>query len=343
MALYAIDDLDDAWIATREFLTPLSIRRLLVLSVIVLFAGGAGTNVPGSGAGSAPAGTDTGPGPAGPGLDVVRQFVVENALAIGLVGAALLAVALAFAFAGALMEFVFVESLRTDEVRFVDYSRRFLGEGAALFGFRIVLTLIAVLPALGLVGFGLATVGSGSIGGLEGVVLVALAVLAVCAGVSMAIVDAATTAFVVPVMLVRDRGVREAWRAFWPTLIGEWKQYLAYGLGALVLNVAMGVLAAVLLAIVAVVFLVPLAVVVGATALLAPNPVIAVVAVVIGTPFLLALLIAALVVQVPIRTYLRYYALLVLGDTDPSLDPIPEIRATVRDDRGNAGDRPRIR
>jgi len=44
----------------------------------------------------------------------------------------------------------------------------------------------------------------------------------------------------------------------------------------------------------------------------------------------LLILLSALI-QVPVVTYLRYYALLVLGDTDSALDLIPEQRAAVRD------------
>jgi hypothetical protein len=35
-------------------------------------------------------------------------------------------------------------------------------------------------------------------------------------------------------------------------------------------------------------------------------------------------------VQVPVHTYLRYYALLVLGDVEPDLDLVPDQRAAIR-------------
>lgn len=327
MALYAIDDLDDAWVATREFLTPLSARRLLALAVIVFFVGGSGSGFSGSGTG-VPAETDAG---ATASLDALWTFVAENALVIGLVGAAALLVVLAFTFVGALMEFVLVESLRTDEVRFWGYSRAFLGEGLRLFAFRIAITAVGLVPALALVGFGLATVGTGTLTELGGVVLVALALLSVPAFVLLALVDAATTAFVVPVMLVRETGVLGAWRVFWPTLAGQWPQYLAYGLVALVLNVAVGFVFVLLLGIVALFFLVPFAIIAASTTLIVSEPIVAAVAVVFGSLFVLFLGAVALLVQVPIRTYLRYYALFVLGDTDGRLDPIPEVRRTVRE------------
>ncbi|MDL5363276.1 hypothetical protein [Halalkalicoccus sp. NIPERK01] len=47
--------------------------------------------------------------------------------------------------------------------------------------------------------------------------------------------------------------------------------------------------------------------------------------------FFIGLILAALLVQVPMQTDLRYYALLVLGDTNEALDPIPDVRVNVRD------------
>ncbi|ADJ16003.1 DUF7544 domain-containing protein [Halalkalicoccus jeotgali] len=329
MALYAIDDLDDAWAATREFLTPLSVRRVAVLAVVVFFVGGTGMNPLGgsSGTGTAP---EAGPGP-GASLDAIQEFVAQNALAIGLIGGTLLAVVLGFVFVGALMEFVFVQSLRTDEVRFWDYARRYLGNGLRLFGFRLGLALLTVLPVLAFLGVGLTAIGAGSLTQTGGAALVLIGLLAVVVFVLVSLVDSFTTAFVVPVMLVRDSGVLDAWRAFWPTLTGQWKQYLAYAVAAFVLNVALGIVLFVAVAAAALVLLIPLGVVVAGTALLAPT-VVAPVAIALGVLFVLGIVAVALVVQVPIRTYMRYYALLILGDTDGTLDPIPAIRARVRGD-----------
>ncbi|MCH7662067.1 MAG: DUF4013 domain-containing protein [Euryarchaeota archaeon] len=324
MALYAIDNLDDAWAATREFLTPFSVKRLLVLAVVVFFVGGTGMNFPGSGASSSP---ETEPGTE-PNPDLVWGFLVENALAVGLVGGAVLLLVLGFMFVGALMEFVFVQSLRTDEVRFWRYSRNYLGKGFRLLGFRLALSLIWILPSVAFLGFVLT--GVNPIPEIGGAVLIVLVLLAILLFVLSAVVDAFTTAFVVPVMLVRESGVLGGWRAFWPTLKSQWKQYLAYAIAALVLTIAAGILAVILVGVVFVVLGIPVflvaaaAVAVGGESVFVPIFAVAV-AVLIG-----AVVLTWLLVQVPIQTYLRYYALLILGDTDQELDPIPEIRASVR-------------
>ncbi|MDL5360810.1 DUF4013 domain-containing protein [Halalkalicoccus sp. NIPERK01] len=327
MVLYAIEDLDDAWVATREFLTPLSVERLLVLAVIVFFVGGTSTNFPGGGGGGAPAETDPG---AEQGLDALWAFVVENALAIGLIGGTIVLLILLFTLVGAVMEFVFVQSLRTDEVRFWGYSRSYLGEGLRLFGFRIALGTVGLLIAAVVLGFGLAAIGVGPLPEIGGAILVVLGLLAAVVFVLLTITNALTTTFVVPIMLVRESGVLDGWRAFWPTLVGQWKQYLAYGIAALILNIALGIVFVLLLAIAAIGVLIPVGIVVAGIAFLA-EPLLAPVVIVFGVLFVGGLILVALLVQVPMQTYLRYYALLILGDTNEALDPIPDVRASVRD------------
>lgn len=329
MAVYAIENLDDAWAATREFLTPLSVRRLFVLAVIVLFVGGVGTNFSGGGGGGG--GTTSTDPAAEPGLEPIWGFVAENAPLIGLIGAGALLVVLAFSFVGALMEFVFVQSLRTDEVRFWGYSRSYLGPGLRLFGFRLALSLLWGLPvAL----FAFSIVGAEPPAG--GTVLVVLGAVAALAFVLSAIADVLTTAFVVPIMLSEGSKLLDAWRAFWPTVTGQWVQYLVYLVAAFVIDLALGIVFVLALGLVAVVLLIPLGIVVAATALLA-DPFLLPVAVVCGLAFLVGLVVAGLLLQVPLRTYLRYYALLILGDTDERLDPIPELRTRIRrtDDPGH--------
>lgn len=330
MALYAIDDLDDAWTATREFLTPLSIRRLFVLAVIVLFVGGPGTSVPGGGSGTSGT-TGTEPVP-GAGIGAAREFLLENLLVVGLIVGVLLAIGLAFLFVGALMEFVFVESLRTDEVRFWAYSREHLGAGVRLFGFRVALGAVGLLSVAAVAGSAVLAAGATAAPEVAGSLIALAAVAGVAVLVIIAIVDAFTTAFVVPVMLVRGSGVIAGWRAFRPTLVRSWKQYLAYAVAALVLEIAAGIVFGLLLAVVALVLGIPLAFVIGAAALLAPEALLVAVAIPLGAAFVLVLVVAGLLIQVPIRTYLRYYALFVLGDTDEPLDPIPDVRADVRSD-----------
>lgn len=211
-------------------------------------------------------------------------------------------------------------------MRFWGYSRSYLGPGLRLFGFRLALSLLWVLPvAL----FLLSLVGAEAPIGAGGTVLLALGAVAALAFVLSAIADVLTTAFVVPIMLSEGSKLLEGWRAFWPTLTGQWVQYLAYLVAAFVIDLALGIVLVLALGLVALCLLIPLGIVVAATALLA-EPFLLPVAVVCGLALVAGLVVAWLLLQVPLRTYLRYYALLILGDTNERLDPIPALRARIR-------------
>lgn len=51
--------------------------------------------------------------------------------------------------------------------------------------------------------------------------------------------------------------------------------------------------------------------------------------------FGLSVLVVVALAQVPVVTYLRYYALVVLGDVDSDLDLIPDRRGAIRADEGS--------
>jgi len=88
--------------------------------------------------------------------------------------------------------------------------------------------------------------------------------------------------------------------------------------------------AAILIALLFVPFGVLLAIGIGLLSVLEPVGIAWLV--VTGILFALAALVVALLVTVPVQTYLRYYALLILGDVDADLDLIPEQRAIARSD-----------
>jgi ABC-type antimicrobial peptide transport system permease subunit len=143
-----------------------------------------------------------------------------------------------------------------------------------------------------------------------------------------------TTMFVVPVMIAEDRGLVSAWRRFWPTLIGQWKQYAVYAVLSFVLQLVAGILASIVTVLAAVAIGIPLGVVglVGVGLLSASQLAGWAVIGLAAAVFVLAVIAIGLVVAVPIQTYLRYYALLVLGDTETDFDLIPERRRTIRTD-----------
>jgi len=331
MPIHALEDLDDALDATRAFLFPFDRSRWVRLAVVVLFLGTTGANLnafqfnlPAGQVGPPANGF---PAPVLPGnvLAIVAALVVL-AVAVGLL----------FLLVGSVMEFVFVESLRNEEVRIRRYWGVRWRQGLRLFGFRLavgllVLGSLAVLAALFLAPL---VVGGpdAPVGGLAGVVLLLLLPVVLVVGVVVGLVDGFTTVFVVPVMVLEDCGVLAGWRRLWTTIPSNPWQYLAYAVAGFVLSIVGGLLAGIAVAVGVLVLLIPfgLLAAVGVLLLEAVPPLGVGLLVVLGVLLLAAVLALAALAQVPVVTYLRYYALLVLGDVDPELDLIPERRAAIR-------------
>lgn len=332
MVLYALDDVDDAYRITRSFLTSIDRTTWLKLAFVVFFVGGAGANFPGANF-SGDGGADPGAPPAEdlPPFDAGPDFwlLVGGVVLVGVV------FGLTLFFVAAVMEFVFVESLRREVVSIREYWGRHWRKGVHLFGFRLVVGLLFLAPfaILALLFFVPMAVGGGGFGAPLLALFVLLPVVFVLA-VFVGLVDGFTTNFVVPIMILEDRGVLDGWRRLWPTIRAQWKQYLAYAVAAWILSIVAGIAAAVVTAILVLVLLVPFGVLfaVGIGLLTVLEPVGIAWLVVTGILFALAAIVVVALVTVPVQTYLRYYALLVLGDVDEDLDIIPEQRAIARSD-----------
>jgi MFS family permease len=348
MSLAALDDITDAVRATKRFLTPVDRVRWFRLAVVLFFVGGASLSFPGvptTGFGGGTDAPDPAPGaPAGP--DVTPQVTPELvALILGVVAVGLAAFLL-YSVAGATMEFAFVAALRDEEVRLRRSVRRYWRRGLRLFAFRLVVWVVTVTAiAAILLGTGAALGGwpptAWSDGTILAVVLVAVPVFVLTALVVGTLLGF-TTVFVVPVMLAEDRGVLSAWRRFWGTLTDEPLEFLAYLVLSFLLGIgvsmAVGFLLVLLLIALAVPFLIVGAPLGFALAMAGGGTAVGALILVLALLYGLLVFVGALLIQVPFGTFLRYYALFVLGDADPALDVIPDAREAVRTDGGDDGD-----
>ncbi|WP_224449184.1 DUF7544 domain-containing protein [Haloprofundus salilacus] len=357
MPWYAIDAIDDAIDSSRRFLFPFSLGRWLRLAVIVFFlgalsTGGSPPNLGGfSNVGDAP--TQPGPTPAPqPTPDVDPGTLTEIALLFGGLVAVLVLLSLLFGLVGDVMRFVFLDALRTGDVRIRSPFRRRLGKGLRLFGFKLILNLLVGIPifvgvalfvlafaAPGLLsGFG---IDPGIFAGLGGAGLLAVFALAALLGIVVGLLVGLTDTFVTAVMLVDDVGVVEGWRRFWPTLRDEWKQYLVYLVMRAILGIGVGIVTSIVVAIpalvigaVTVIVLIAIASAFGAT--------LSVVTAVLGALTVLVALVAFLFVALPVgivvQTYFRMYELMVLGRSNEAFALVPLPDDGDGDHDGNDGD-----
>jgi len=323
MALHAVDDLSDAYRATKSFLLPVEWGRWLRLALLSLFvAGSSGGGTPTSNF-QAPFGTGTDPSPGtGPGMDQFGEFVGQELFLIVGIAAVLFVIALVLQWFAAVFEFSFLEALRTDEVHVRRYTSQFSGLGTRLFAFRLVFGLLTLLAVGGLA---LLIVGPMLLGVgvaaplLLGVLLVPIfIVLGIVAGV----VYVFTTAFVAPIMLMEDRGVLSGWKRFWGVFKSAWQDFLVYVLVGLFLMIAIGIIVGIVMAIIGVAIALPVVV-----AFLVGGPLLGGL---LAIPAVIVAVVVYGIVQVPVQTYLRHWSLLVLGDVEPDLDLIPDRRESVR-------------
>lgn len=329
MSLHAVDDVGDAIDVTRAFLFPVDRSRWLRLAVVAFFvAGGFGLNGP-TNAGSSVSSS-------GSGVSELPETIPGDVLAIlALVAAVVVAVLVVLGVIGSIMEFVFVESLRSEAVHVRRYGRRYLGAGLRLFAFRLGVFLLAagLVAAVVYVAGPTGPVLTWTDAQILSAVLLALPLIVVLFPL-VALIDGFTVDFVVPVVVLQERSILGGWRRLWPTLRSNLWQYAAYVLVAFLLNIVVGLAAATVIGIAAVVLAIPF-LLVGLVAFFvgggAFTTAVIAVLVVLGLVYVGLVLTVVGLVQVPLQTFLRYYTLLVLGDTDDDLDLIPDQRTAVRE------------
>ena len=288
---------------TKTYLTALGAGGWLKLAVVVLFLDGIGvgtlvSNVPVSPESLPEAGDPNAVG------------AIAAAVAVGV------AVYTIFGFLAAVLEFVFVDSLRARRLTVWASFRATFRSGVWLLVFRTAIWL-ATFAIAGAVGW-LITGGVTDPAAVETLQWVAIGSVAVVAVIGATAIDTLTNGLVVPIMLQEARGPVAGWRRLGGAMAGRWTGALAF------LLLAWGVGLALWVVLLGVGFVVSLVGLFGfvflASALTelhgAFEPVVVVVllAGVLAYQYLIALVTA------PVLSYVRYYGLLVLGDADPALD-----------------------
>lgn len=258
MSWYGIEAVDRAFSRTRKALfEPFDFWKWVKLAVIIFLLGGAASNYGGSGTNYQMSSEDFDNLPhIDPGWIPVFPFVTEepglsyiysvspSTIIIATVVLILL-LALVFSYISSVMEFVFVESLVKNEVKFWAYSRRFLGKGFYLLLVRLIIGLvflvlfgIAVLPfILSMLENSSEFVWPARLGGIfwlggSFIILVLLAV-AINSLLSLAI----------PVSIYRNEGILPAFRMIYGNFRKSWQEVVVYWLIRFALGIGTGIIA----------------------------------------------------------------------------------------------------
>ncbi|TYT63638.1 DUF7544 domain-containing protein [Natrialba swarupiae] len=318
--MYAGDNLSDAFDVTKRYLSSLSATGWLKIALVVLLISGIelGSQL-----------FDVDP--------TMAIYSAEGPMGIPieyLLGAIGLAAFVLFRYLSALFEFVFLESLRSEAIHVRRYARANLRHGLWLVLFRAALWTALLLAIATPVLLALVFGDVGDIGDLAFPLILSILFVGVFGYVVLWVVYTLTTAFVVPVMALEDRGPIGAWRTVAATIrsnVGGTAAFLAV---AWVIGFCLWVVFAIGGFFVSMIGLLVFGL--PSMMLLDGDQGLAILVGVAGIVAYLVYLYIRSFVEAPVRSYVRYYALLILGDTDGSLDLIPDQRRAVRSDRGTS-------
>ncbi len=306
---YAFSRLEGAFHRTKSLLWPPRWGIWLRLALIALFVGG-GVSFPNT------SGYTFGEGDLPPGFEGALPGIATVVVVLILV---VLAIALIWWIIGTVMQFVFVDMLRTGDIHIRRFFGERVGKGVRLFLFEAALTLILILA---MIAFILMLVGFEGSGG-AGVAFILLFIpFILVAALLFGIVFLLTHDFVVPIMIHEDCGVIEGWRRLFGMISENLWQTVAYIITRFVLGLIAGIVQAVLVILAMLIIAIPF-VLIGIV-LLAAVMANYVLLLVLLIPYLIIAIPVALLIAVPFVTFFRYYGLLVLEGVAPGYRLLPE-------------------
>lgn len=239
MSWYVLDALDEAFERTRKcLLEPFDFWKWVKLALIIfLIVIGSSFN---SGGGNYSFDDSD-----------IEEFGDISAEDLGFIAAMILFIIILLiilAYVASVMEFVLVESVVSNRVRFREYSRRFLGKGFNLLLFRLAVALI-VLVISATVAVPLLYLMTGSSSGNMGLLLVPLAFLLVILGLVFWVAGMVINSFVnlsIPISLYTETSIFSAFISVFQKFRQDWQQIIVYWLGRMILAILLSIVSLIL-------------------------------------------------------------------------------------------------
>ncbi|WP_406661763.1 hypothetical protein V7O66_04385 [Methanolobus sp. ZRKC3] len=321
MSWYVIDAVDRAFDRTKKcLLEPFDFWKWLKLAIIVMLIGGGGSSFNGGGNNYSASDSDVSGA-----SDFFHEMFggisfpdfSEPSMAL-IIAAAILFILLilVFAYISNVMEFVLVESLVSNDVRFWEYSRRYLGKGLNLFLFRFIIGLIILIPII-LVTVPLAFIAFADTSTQPTFTsMMALLLILIPLILLLVILSAIIQSFVnlsIPVSIYTEMGIFASFKTILRRFKADWQQILIYWLGRIVLAIAVGILVAIV-AIIAIVLLALLALIIDGiiyfvlAAILRETVVWIILAPLLFVQLLIFILLMMLI-SMPARVFMKYHML----------------------------------
>ena len=350
MSWYVADALNQAYRRTRTcLLEPFDFWKWLKLAIIVILIGGSGSNFNSSGNSfSSDSYSDSSVSDEFSAFfeDMFEFFADPNLVLILTIVFFILLLILFFSYVSSVMDFVFVDSLVSNEVRFWEYSRKYLGKGLGLFGFRILISVIflALLAIIALPIILLLIESSAN--GFSDFTFAGYfaSILLVLAGVLvLSIVGAMVDSFVnlsIPVALYKETGIISAFSDVFRQFRKDWQQIVAYWVGRILLGIgvgiAFGILSIIVMILVVIVFgLMDLMIYFALSAVVSGSEMLIwiVLGPIIAIQFIILFLALALVVM-PASVFMKYHMLTFLQQWYPEVEiPVFDMQENSEDEK----------
>lgn len=258
MSWYGIDAVDRAFSRTKKALfEPFDFWKWVKLAIIVFFVGSGSSNYTGSGnnyrmspeelRNTTTLGSDLIHGYIPQSINSPITSFSEYGLLIALI-AALILIFLLFFYISSVMEFVFVESLVKNEVKFWAYSRKFLGRGFNLLLVRLALLIISLvflgIAALPLISSIMKMSSDFSWSALMGGFVWFIGVL-IALGLIMGIISSFIS-LAIPVSIYRNIGLIASLKLVFANFRKSWKEVVVYWFIRFIISIVISALAAIL-------------------------------------------------------------------------------------------------
>lgn len=321
-----IDAIDIAMERTRKCLIePFDLIKWLKLALIVFFVGGASGYNGGGNYGGNSYNPDTGlsdlPGGAASSLSHIGNYVYEHLsmLIVGIIAFLLLYIII-MSLIGSVMEFVFVESLVSNDVQLIRYFSRYFGKGITLLIFKLILSLILLIPIGILALIFIMLVGADIYNGgiLFSILFITAFLFLLLLFVVLATMVFSFLSMAVPVSMYTGKSIFDAFGNVLQQFRADWKQIFIYWIGRGLLSIAAGIITTIAGLIGAVIMLIAFLVIdlilyLAFTAVLPETgawiaPVWIILIPVLIVEFII-LLFAMAFISMPVRVFMKYHML----------------------------------
>ena len=311
----------------RVLFRPFALRKWLGLGLVSMLAelggggggGGGGGNFPSSDSPSA--------------AEMSRMMVgwiVEHVVLIVIGCVLLFAVGLALMWLGSVFRFVYLNQITRDPYAIREPFGRFTGLGTSYFLWQLAFGLAMLIILAVLIGAPLLAAFArfhGDFGPAQTLAIIWAVLAGIAILIASAVVDVFARDFVVTAMFVRGVKVIEGWRIVMPIIGANAGQSALYVLMLIVIGIVTGIGSLIVLIAVGIVFAIVgvLFALIGYGIYTAGgwSPVLIGYSIVMGLALLLAFSYAMSCAMQPFMVFRRTFALVVLGQADPSLATVP--------------------